>query len=153
MPTLPAQAPGLLAADFDRDGDTDVLVAEPFVPPTLLLNRHRDLRPDQPVIGQTWQPEVWSQPGYATFAHGVVFGVALRQLPRPVVVPGLGVLALDPSSPMLLAAGIVLPNGQPALLPLFVPNAPLLVGVSLQIQAIIDQSPAHFSAWFATTIR
>ncbi|MBK8096035.1 MAG: VCBS repeat-containing protein [Planctomycetes bacterium] len=153
LPTLLTQATGLLAADFDRDGDPDVLTTEPFVSPTLLVNRHRDLRPDQPLLGQVWQPEVWSQPGYATFSHGVVLGIALAALPQPVAIAGLGEVALDPNGPLLLAPGLVAPNGTPARFPFVVPNAPLLAGVTLHVQAIVDQAPAHVSAWFAVAIR
>ena len=48
LPSVVSNAsPGLfVCADFDRDGDRDLLITTPVTPaPTMLVNRHRDLDP------------------------------------------------------------------------------------------------------------
>ncbi|MEO6593401.1 MAG: hypothetical protein ABIP94_01460 [Planctomycetota bacterium] len=83
------------AADLDRDGDCDLLVPQAFgglLANTVLMNRHRDLDSETPVVGQPWAFAVWSEPDYATLDHTCRLAIALASLPTPVVVPGLGEL-------------------------------------------------------------
>ena len=147
-------APGLLPFDFDRDGDQDLLVVDPFTPAVLLVNRHRDLRPGQPVVGQAWQPVVWSQPGYATAPHFAGLGIATVRLPQPVTWAPYGELALDLATTIVLS-GLAPVPGNAAVFPLVVPNVPVLQGLPVHVQGIVyaPPQPPRFTAWFSIAVQ
>ena len=139
--SIGAAAPQLLPFDSDRDGDIDLLICEPFSQPVLQLNRHRDLRPDVPRIGQPWQPTVWSQPGYAAAPHPLLLGIGLLPLPQPLVLPGIGALGIDLSGPVVLLTGQAAAPSYVAAFPLLIPNVPQLSSLPLYLQALVVQAP------------
>ena len=155
LPTSTAFSPVLIPGDFDRDGDVDVLIGEFFTPTALLVNRHRDLRPGQPVIGQTWNVEVWSEPGYATLHHTARLAIALAPHPQPVNVPGLGELWLDLGSGYVFFEGVVLAGLGRHTFSLPLPPLPTLIGLPLHLQALSEQAraPARFTAHFAVIVQ
>lgn len=150
-----AQTPAFEVADVDDDGDVDLLVGEPFTPGTMFVNRHRDLRPGQPALGQTWNVEVWSQPGYAAMPHVSRLAIALAALPQPLAVSGFGLLRLDLDLGYLFVTGVVPATSAQVTFPFFVPNASGLVGLPLHLQALIEQAPApaRFTAWFPVVVQ
>lgn len=140
-PQLGAQNPRLMAADFDGDGDVDLLVSEFGGAATMVVNRQRDLVAGQPVRGQTWTLQVASQPGYATLDHTAVLGIGLSGLAQPLAVPGLGRLGIDLAGPFVLTPAIVPASVGTAPFAFPVPNDPALAGQALYVQALLDQAP------------
>lgn len=160
--TAPSRVPGssttlpsLVGGDFDRDGDVDVLVCEPLFGPVLFVNRHRDLRPGQPVVGQPWQVEIWSEPGYATLDHTVRLAIGAAALPHPLVLPGLGELWLDLGGGFALYEGVVLVGSGRHTFPVPVPPLPALVGIPLYVQGLCEQAPgpARLTAHFGLIVQ
>ncbi len=153
-PLVGGQVPALLPFDCDRDGDMDLLVCEQFLPPTLLINRHRDLVPGQPAIGQPWTPVVWSQPGYATGPHFTGLGVSLVGLTSPFPLPPFGELAIDLNVGVVFSGMTTLP-GSASPFALAIPNQPTLVGLPLFLQGIVAppaESP-RFTASFGRLVQ
>jgi hypothetical protein len=153
-PTAGSNA-ALLTGDFDRDGDLDLVASSHQSPAELLVNRHRDLRPGQPAIGQPWGVEVWSAPDYAATTHHAHLAIGLAALPAPVTLGPLGELWLDLGAPLaLFSAGVPASTGF-APFPLAIPNAPPLVGLPLHLQALVESAPAlpHLTAFFRVAIQ
>jgi hypothetical protein len=116
--------------DFDRDGDPDLL----SIAPNFLVNTTRQLRHAGPVrIGYPADVDVFGSPG----STALLF--AAPNVADYVAAPGLRVL-IDPATAQFVAtvplgvAGSATPGF--ASLPVSVPNAPALVGLSLHWQAI-----------------
>jgi hypothetical protein len=149
------QSPVLAGGDVDRDGDVDVLVADSGGFAKLLVDRHRDLRPGQPVVGGAWNVEIASEPGYATLHHTVRLAIALAPLTPPLPVPGFGELALDLGAGYAFFEGIVLANVGSCTWSFAVPPAPALVGLSLYLQGLAEQglAPARFTAAFGVAVQ
>jgi hypothetical protein len=153
-PTVGGQAPTLLPFDADRDGDVDLLVCEPFLPPTLLRNRHRDLVPGQPTLGQPWTPTIWSQPGYASGPHFTGLGVSVAAITPPFPLPPFGELAIDLNSAVVFSGITTLPSASSPFA-LAIPANPTLVGLPLFLQGIVAPPAVtpHFTASFRVLVQ
>ncbi|MBL8753046.1 MAG: VCBS repeat-containing protein [Planctomycetes bacterium] len=151
MGVFPGQTPSLLAFDGDRDGDLDLLTGDAFLAPVLLVNRHRDLRPAQPVIGQPWTPVVWSQPGYANGPHFTGLAVATGGLPQPFPLPPYGDIAIDLNTAVVFSGTTSVP-GYSASFALAIPAQPQLVGLQLFVQGIVAP-PAVAPRFTASFVR
>jgi hypothetical protein len=145
----------LTTADFDRDGDVDVLAADFQAVPGLLWNRHRELRPGQPVLGQAWAIEVWSQPGYAAQSHLAHCGIALHRLPQPLPLGPFGELWLDPATALPPLVAVVPANTGVATFSIVVPNIPALAGLEVHVQALVEPASAlpHLTAHSSVTVQ
>lgn len=128
-------------ADFDADGDTDLIGAESLSSMTTVVNRALDLFVPLPQIGQPWSVALGSQPGYALLDHPCVLAVGLVRWPQPLALPGLGLLWLDPAAAALFP-GLVPAIGGACLFPFVVPAAPSLVGLPLHVQGLVAPLPA-----------
>lgn len=120
-------------ADLDDDGDLDLVAFRYPATPSLLLNLHRHLDgPDLARLGQPWSLDFYDQPGYATTWSIAVPVIATGT--RRTVLPGIGVVHLDPLSWIQLPP-VFLTQGIPQRLTLTVPNDPMLVGSPAFAQA------------------
>jgi hypothetical protein len=145
----------VVPADFDRDGDPDLLVCESLGTSRLLNNRHRDLQAGVPVRGQAWSLEVWGQPGYAPLPLPAFVAVGLAGLPQPLPLGGLGLLWLDLSLPYVLLPGTVPTATGVATLAVPVPALAVLTGVPLHVQGLVEQVPGPlcFTAGAVVTVQ
>jgi hypothetical protein len=124
----------LAGGDFDGDGDVDCVLTAGAT--RMLVNRHLDLVPGQPVLGQNWNVQVASEPGYATLHHvaRVAVAVAVAPLASPVAIPGFGELWLDLASGYVSFDDVVFANAGQCSFAFAVPLAPALVGLPLHLQ-------------------
>ncbi len=155
LPVVTSNAGVLLTADFDRDGDRDLLLCAPFVPPSLLVNRHRDLQTGPAILGQAWTIDVWSAPGYATLDHLSRLAIGLARLPQPLPIPGFGLLWIDLGAPYLATDGIVFASTGRHQFTFLVPALPQLAGIELHLQALVEQAraPARFTAYRSIVVQ
>lgn len=143
----------LVVADLDRDSDVDLWTMG-SAGSRVHVNRQYDLRPGQPVVGQTWTVEIWSQPGYATSDHLATLGISLAALPQPVQFGAFGDLWLDPGLVVLLQVGTVSASTGVASFPLAVPNLPI-VGLPLALQGLAEPAPlpSHLTAYLGVVVQ
>lgn len=113
-----------------------------FSGPVVLRNLHRHLAAGPAVLGQTWSVTVFSEPGCATFDHTSRLGIGLARLPQPLALPGFGNLWLDLAAPFTLADAVVPAITGQVTYPLPPPAAPVLAGLPLHLQALLEQAPA-----------
>ncbi|MFN3243906.1 MAG: FG-GAP repeat domain-containing protein [Planctomycetota bacterium] len=131
----------LTVADFDRDGDDEVVLGSPLAFVNVLRNRQLDLVVSTPTVGQSWSVEVRSYPGYATAAAPMLLAVGLARLPQAVELPPLGVLHVDLSLPNLQVADVLpAPAGQRTST-FAIPNVAGLAGIALHTQVLVDRGP------------
>jgi len=107
----------------------------------LLRNRHRHLDAGIAAIGQPWMIDVFSTPGYATLDHQSRLGIALALLTQPLAIPGIGSLWLDVGRGFTFTNGVVVPAVGHHRYVFVVPAVPALAGVSLHVQALLEQTP------------
>lgn len=150
----------LAAGDLDGDGDGDALLASTivggqFTSPVVLQNRHRHVRAGSAVLGQPWTIDVFSAPGYATLDHQSRLGVGLGLLPQPVTVPGFGDLRLDLGAGFVLLEAVVPASAGHFAYSVALPPAPGLAGLSLHVQALLEQSPgpARFTGFDSVVLQ
>lgn len=145
----------LVGGDFDGDGDVDFVIADSAGAVRLVVNRHRDLAPGQPAVGQPWNVQMVSEPGYATLHHTARVAVAVAPLPSPSAIPGFGDLWLDLSFGYAAFDNIVFANVGQCTFSFAVPLAPQLVGVPLYSQGLLEQSraPARLTAYFGVVVQ
>lgn len=125
----------LALVDIERDGDIDV-----FAHGKLFVNRHRQLfGTGLARLGRPFTLDLYIEPGYGS--GGAIPLVGLRRLPRPVAVPSLGLLHLDPSGIVTLP-GIVVPGA--TRLTIALPNSASLSGLGLSWQAMMLGSSASW---------
>lgn len=152
MPVLSNLSPRILPGDYDGDGDIDLVMAEEVLligASPLLINRHRDLVPTTPTIGQNWTVDVFSEPGYATLDHMCRIAVATAVLPQPIPVLNFGQLWLDLSSSYNAYETVAFANVGVGTFTFFVPPLPVLIGTEMHLQAVVEQAraPARFTAY------
>ncbi|MBL8755358.1 MAG: VCBS repeat-containing protein [Planctomycetes bacterium] len=145
----------LTGGDFDGDGDVDFVVADSAGPSRLVLNRHRDLVPGQPVVGQTWNVQMASEPGYATLHHTARLAIAVAALPSPATIPGVGDLWLDLSLGYVFFENVVFAGSGQCTFPFVVPPSPSLVGLPLYLQGLLEQyrAPTRLTAHFRVVVQ
>lgn len=148
-------SPKIAGGDLDGDGDIDLLLADFGGPSRLVVNRHRDLVPGQPAIGQTWNVQLVSEPGYATLHHTARVAIAAAVLPSPTAIPGFGDLWLDLSPGYAFFEDVVFANSGQCTFSFAVPPAPPLIGVPLYLQGLLEQSraPARFTSHFRVVVQ
>jgi len=141
LPPLTNVTAIVLPADLDRDGDVDLLLLRYSQPGQILWNRHRHVTvPAPPAIGQSWTVELWGQPGYGVGTRTALLGIGLARLSQPVVVPPFGTLWLDLGVPFLLQPALIAPAAGAVPLVFAIPPAPSIVGVTLHMQALIEET-------------
>lgn len=125
------------AADVDGDADVDLLIA--YGDEVLVLaNRRQQVRsPRVPVLGDPYEVEFAVDGGSGGLGGVVLPLLALQRIP-PFLLPGLGVLHVDPQTAFVgsvLATGV----GGTATLAFSVPNDPVLGGVEFTWQALVQR--------------
>jgi hypothetical protein len=156
IPSLNGLSPRVVAFDVDRDADQDLLVLEEIVTPdSLLINRHRDLLVGPAAIGAVWTIQISSAPGYATLHHLTRLCISIARLAQPMPVPGFGDLFVDLDAPHFVAEGIVLAGVGVRQFAYTVPSSPLLVGVEMHLQALVDQEPGpvQFTGYHSVVVQ
>ncbi|MFK7739655.1 MAG: FG-GAP repeat domain-containing protein [Planctomycetota bacterium] len=141
-------------ADLDRDGDPDLVTSLRISPTLILRNRDVDLEATDARIGQTWSATLRCRPGYASQPHPALLVVGLAALPQPLSLP-LGEWFVDPATPTAQSSGVIAVATGAQTFSFAVPNAPSIVGVSLEVQGLVDRAPgpARISAWQTVTIQ
>lgn len=145
----------LCGGDLDGDGDVDFLIADSASASRMVVNRHRDLVPGQPAIGQPWNVQMVSEPGYATLDHTARVAIALAALPSPTAIPGFGDLWLDLSLGYVYFDNVVFASSGQCTFSFSLPSAPPLVGVPLHLQGLLEQAraPARFTSHFRVLVQ
>lgn len=145
------------SADFDRDGDDDVVIAGTVQPPPptraglrVLMNTSRHVLPtDSPTLGQPWQVDLLAAPYQLVFP-------AVAAAPADLAIPALGVLGLDPAS-MIVLPFVDMRAACRQTLTFAIPNNPWLRGRPIYCQAYVldPQNPAesHLTNWTVDTFR
>ncbi|MEM7308384.1 MAG: VCBS repeat-containing protein [Planctomycetota bacterium] len=127
LPIDDDDADAVIAADFDLDGDVDVLVGGTLA---YQVNVTRQLAwRGLPRAGKPLALEVRG-PG------GGVFGVAYSTAPAQLALPGLGTLLIDPAGLAVFAAG-ALDGAGAAEVGLLVPAGAAFLGVPVYWQAVV----------------
>ncbi|MBK8980394.1 MAG: VCBS repeat-containing protein [Planctomycetes bacterium] len=151
LPPLLDLAVAVAAADFDDDGDIDLLTSETTggIPgrTRVLLNGHRQLDAlAAPVRGLRYEYLFRSRPGYARFFAIAVGAVALGRT-RMELAP-FGTWYLDPASMVELPPVYVPPAAGEATWSFPIPDDPAVVGRELGCQAaFLDPlAPARLSS-------
>lgn len=126
----------LVAADFDRDGDTDILTGLYSTPNEYFVNARRQIRAAQsPSIGRVFAVDNWSLPwSPRSESYARVLLASPRTIAAPA--PGFGLLRLDPSSLFQLST-VTAPAGQ-ATWRLPIPNDKKLLGAKLYFQGLVQ---------------
>lgn len=143
------------AADMDRDGDDDLVVAGPIPFPSrvglrVLIHTHRHVLPTAPpALGTPWQIDLHAQPGQLVFP-------ALAAVPADLDLGTLGILGLAPASLVMLpfvdmratctqSVSIPIPNNS------WLRNRP----VYCQAYVLDPQNPidSHLTNWTVDSIR
>ena len=158
LPPLTVLSPRLVPADFDGDGDLELLVVdEVFLVGTspMLINRHRDLVLSTPTIGQFWYVEVISEPGYASRHHMCRFAVATAVLPQAIAVLNFGDLWLDLNASYNAYQTVVFANAGTSTFTFIIPYLPPLIGTEMHVQAVVEQArlPARFTAYRSVIVQ
>ncbi|MBK8980624.1 MAG: VCBS repeat-containing protein [Planctomycetes bacterium] len=135
------------AADFDGDGDQDLVLANGGGERDRLLfnlTRHIDL-PYRPRPGRTFRIDI-----HATDLAGAgdaLLWVGLQLAPRPILLPGFGALQLDPAQVFNGGMYPIGGNGDVQItLPL--PNAPMSIGTPFHVQALVFPTGNPFAGRF-----
>ncbi len=142
---LPELGDHVLAEDFDRDGDLDIL-SDTGLLTGLQLQLTSD---DDARIGLPYTLRAISRHGSAA---QVVPVVGARR--ASLTLPGLGVLGLDPNASLVALPGIVLstPGGE-GTLTLTIPDSAALLGVDLPIQALHVGQPTVLTNLLVDRVR
>ena len=121
----------LRVADFDADGDQDLVVAA-----ALYFNKHRHAEAKSLArIGNDFVFDVITEPGYGTQSMVAVPIFGARKLHNGIRVGSFGILRLNPG---LLIAGSAVPTDRGlARIGLPIPRTASLVGVELLLQAAL----------------
>jgi hypothetical protein len=123
--------------DFDRDGDVDLACPAP-ARAVVLTNLQRQLSsPRVPVLGRPYEIVMASRlVGGGPAAGAFVMPAFAFTRIAPAVVPGLGVLHLDPQQAMFVAPAFTAPDGTHTF-SFVVPALPALAGVSVFWQGVV----------------
>lgn len=139
----------LAVSDFDRDGDLDVFAGQIDAENALYVNAHRQLRvPADAVVGGSLVVETWSQ-RWDGRAESFVHALSLSAGTATAMIPGLGLLRLDPHSLISLGAKTSSSGTVTHGLPL--PNDPKLRGARIYLQALVQGRDAKGALQFKLT--
>ncbi|MEO6596675.1 MAG: VCBS repeat-containing protein, partial [Planctomycetota bacterium] len=132
-----------VAGDVDRDGDPDYLSGAGIV-----RSRIRHLgNAVPPRLGKHGELLLQAFGGDGSSVQLGALLLAAQRLVRPLELPRLGVLFLDPATAYLHSAHVLPSTGGEATVRYLVPLAPALLGTSLFAQAVFLHSLAPGSAW------
>jgi hypothetical protein len=127
---FPSNGEAPVVADFDRDGDLDLLGPDG----NLLANRARHLTLDGAVRpGRSWRVVLRGAPGGAAF----LFASAPPAFGALPLAP-FGTLFVDPAAPLLLAAGTLGADGAYVASDFLPSTASALVGLPFVLQGLVD---------------
>jgi len=142
MPVGSDATTGLALGDLDQDGDDDLFLANFGATNQVLFNHHRQIyATGTPSIGQVYNLELDSRPGYAGPAQSALPFLNLQALVPKVDVPPFGRLGVHPLGIVLLpVVSVPAPGGQ-VTVPVMLPNDTRLRGLTLHSQALLLQLP------------
>jgi hypothetical protein len=159
LPVAPAYPGDVAVADFDDDGDPDIVVGTTSsLPNRLLVNLRQQLHVADPArVGGALRIDAYAFPVPAQPAQLALPWIAARTLPTPFHFAGLGRYWLDPATAFLLGAINIPPTAGSSTLVFPVPNDPQLAGVAYHLQAAFLHSPNpadwRFSNLVSQTVR
>ena len=130
-----------VAVDLDRDGDLDIVLGR-----INFKNRFRQIHaPVLARIGQSYVVEFFAETGSGNKARLAFPLLSLAKLPRPIPLPTLGWLALNPGQ-IIVDSAFLIPNDGAVFYRLPLPRQLFLVGLTLHTQGLILHGPSFSSA-------
>ncbi len=151
LPVWADITPSIAFADVDRDGDPDLVVGNFQTESQILLNQHRQLHAaDFPRPGRSYPLEIVAKPGYATHPQqAIVYLNVFERTPRFSF--GIGLFGIEPNGIFVLGpVTIPAPSGV-TVLPIPLPPASALQGLTLYSQALVLHS-ANPQEWRLTNV-
>ncbi len=129
-------------ADFDRDGDVDLLTTDGSV-----KNRIRDLHDAVPPrLGLHAELVLHAHAGDGTNVQLASLMYSPVRLSPPLPLPGLGLLQIDPATTVFHSWSVIAATGGESTVRYLVPLQPALLGSSLFAQALFVHQP-NPSTW------